>query len=213
MIPGVDISHYQGTVINWDLLAQNARFIGIKATEGNGNTDPTLAAHRDGFRASQLAFGLYYHVARAGDPVAQAKRFADAVGPLQANEFLCLDLERSSGVDFAFVDGFYRALIGDGTPPLTTTQTFCYASAGSWKANGGPAQWDLAKIVALYLCDYTGGAGRLPPPWTSFLIRQYTDKGTCPGIGGKCDLDWFAGDAAALAAFTGITERPAPSVA
>jgi lysozyme len=201
MIPGIDISHYQGTTINWDLLAKNARFIGIKATEGPGNTDPTLAAHRDGFRGSGLAFAAYYHVARPGDPVAQATRFAAAVGPLQANEHLCLDLERSSGVDFPFVDAFYGALVGNGTPPLTTTDTFCYASAGSWKANGGPATWDLAKVVRLWLCDYIGAVGRLPAPWTSYLIRQYTDQGRCPGISGACDLNWFNGSDADLAAF------------
>lgn len=190
MIPGADVSHWH-PVTNWGLLANACRFLGIKATEGETNVDPSMVLHRNGFRASSLDIAVYYHLARPGDPVAQAQRFAAAVGPLQANERLCLDVERSSGVSMDFVNRFYGALMGDGADPLTEARPLIYVSAGGWRDVLGNPTWDLAKYVDLWIPRYGPAIGDLPRPWSTWAVWQYSESAQTPGVTSPNDANWW----------------------
>ena len=90
---GIDVNGYHPIVDFAALDRANLSFVGVKATEGNTITDKRLVHHRDGLRKLPLDLVIYYHFARSGDPAKQAARFMAAVGPLQPNERLCLDLE------------------------------------------------------------------------------------------------------------------------
>ncbi len=207
MIPGADVSHHH-PITNWGLAAQNIRFLGAKATEGGDFVDPTFGVHHAGFRASTLDLFIAYHVARAGDPAQQAAFLCKRVGPLQPHERVALDLERSAGVPFAWIDNFYRALIGDGTDPLVESVPGLYASRGSWAAAGGPPTWDLAKYVWLWVPKYGAApaASALPGPWTGIGEKFWQDSETAqiPGIdcrNGGCDANFWIGSQDELAAF------------
>lgn len=195
---GCDVSHWH-PVTNWGRLAAAVRFIGIKATEGETLTDPTLQVHKRGFSGSSLDLAIYYHLARPGDAAAQARRFLAAVGPLAANERVCLDVERSSGVDMPYVEAFYSTLLAGGV----TTRPLIYASAWSWAANRLSDAWDLAPGVDLWAPRYQSGGAEplLPPPWSRWLIWQDSQTSNIPGVDGPCDHNVFNGDAAALATY------------
>lgn len=200
--PGVDISHWH-PVTNWALLAGAARFVGIKATEGNTNADPTLQQHKRGFSGSGMDLAIYYHLARPGDAVAQAKRFLDAVGPLAPNERVCLDIERGSGVDMPYVEAFYATLREQlGTPPQTP-RMLIYASAWSWAANRLGDDWDMAADIDLWAPRYESGGAEpmLPPPWPRWTIWQWSQSAAMPGVDGACDANWFNGSAEDLAVY------------
>ena len=66
-VPGIDVSHYQGTV-NWaKVKAAGIRFAYIKATQGADFRDPQLSANVAGATAQAIPFGLYHvFVANAG---------------------------------------------------------------------------------------------------------------------------------------------------
>jgi lysozyme len=196
---GVDVSHYH-TVTDWALLSANASFIGAKVSEGQNNVDHTFASHRDGFRSSGMAGAVYFHVARPGDPAAEAQRLASIVGPLQPNEKLALDLERSAGVTGVdWIDRFFDALPG-GAGVL-------YASRASWAiCCGASAPWARAKDTPLWIPEYGPILRGLPGPWSEYAIWQNSSSGQVPGVdcsNGGCDTDLFNGDLAALTAFFG----------
>jgi len=207
MIQGADVNHFH-KVTNWGLASQNIRFLVAKATEGSDFVDPTLGVHLAGFRASSLDLFIAYHVARAGDPAAQAAFMCKRVGPLGPHERVALDLERSAGVPFAWIDAFYRALIGDGTDPMIESVPGLYGSKGSWAAAGGPPDWDLAKYVWLWAPKYGAepDAAALPGPWTGIGERFWQDSQTAqiPGIdcsNGGCDQNMFLGTQDELTTF------------
>jgi GH25 family lysozyme M1 (1,4-beta-N-acetylmuramidase) len=207
MVPGADVSHHH-PIRNWGLASQNIRFLGAKATEGSDFVDPTLGVHLAGFRASSLDLLMLYHVCRPGDPRGQAQFLARTVGPLQPHERLVLDLERSAGVDFAFVDTFFGELMGNGHDPLIESVPGLYASKGSWDAAGGPPDWDLAKYVWLWVPKYGAepDASALPGPWTGIGEKFWQDSQTAqiPGIdcsNGGCDANWWLGSQDELTAF------------
>lgn len=207
---GVDVSHWTRVQSFADIPPEVVIF-GAKATEGEGVTDTAFEFHRDGARARGFDLLAWYHVARPGDPVAQAQRLADLVGPLQPGECLVLDTERGSRVDVPFIEAFYNQLDEMG---LSTPHDLYYGSAGVWtlmQARGWPRAANGR--VGLWAPRYKSGDAppHLPPPWTDWRLWQWTDGGqtgdpySCPGIG-PCDASWFNGDRDVLLAFVAGAE-------
>lgn len=206
---GIDVSHHK-PVRDWSALsASRVYFIGVKATEGTTYLDPTFKLHRDAFRSSPLHLAIYYHFARPGDPVHQAERFMDAVGPLQANERLCLDLEGSGPTEnpthaLAWLDAFYETLM-DGA--CSDRRPFIYTSKRIWRMIGDPA-WDLASEIDLWAPRYSRAEPELPSPWKRWTLWQYSDGESpdvlvTPGVG-RCDRNVFNGDVDDLVKFVGL---------
>jgi lysozyme len=193
---GLDVSHWN-PVTSWDAIPPEYRFIGIKASEGTANTDPTLARHRDEVRLLQGRFDLviYYHLARPGDGAAQAARFLGLLGQLQPNEHLALDTERTSTVDAAFISAFFDGMPRDRRPIL-------YTSNGVWIGMRNPA-FPQARDIDLWLPRYgTASEPVVPDPWQqigkSWTFWQDSQSGAVPGVSGPCDVNVFNGPEDAL---------------
>lgn len=201
---GCDVSHWH-PVFDWMKLAAAASFVGIKATDGEHFVDPTFGKHQRGFLGSPMKMAIYFHFAASGDPVVQARHFANVVGHLEPRERLCLDLERDI-TDLAWVDAFFRELMGNacaGSRPLI------YTSERIWETLAGSATWWLASEVDLWLPRYSENEPKIPPPWSRWAFWQYSERGSMPGVDGQCDLNVFAGDDAALAAYVSTGVLPA----
>lgn len=196
---GIDVNAYHPVVDFAALAASTVSFVGVKATEGNTITDKQLAHHRDGLRQLPLDLVVYYHFARSGDPVHQAARLLGAVGPLQPNERVCLDLEvlpDDPGTVLRWVDDFYgriqRAYPG--------ARQLIYTSKRIWDSFGEP-QWPRAVRgdVALWVPRYSSNEPLLPLPWAAWQIWQWSDGGehgtpfAASGVG-TCDANWWNGD-------------------
>jgi GH25 family lysozyme M1 (1,4-beta-N-acetylmuramidase) len=205
---GVDVSHWK-PVKNWsELYNSGVRFFGAKATEGNKYVDPTLRTHRDESRRQPFLLSIFYHFARSGDPRAQANRLQDAVGDLRPNERLCLDLEVSPTDDpkdaLDWVDKFFETLMGGA---CSDRRPLIYTSKRIWRMIGDPA-WDLASEVDLWSPRYNAQMIEPIPalPWAAagWSFWQWSDGETppvvTPGIG-RCDVNYFKGDEAALAEY------------
>jgi GH25 family lysozyme M1 (1,4-beta-N-acetylmuramidase) len=204
---GIDVSHWK-RVQNFAAIPADVVMFGAKASEDAGIIDATLSYHRDGARARGFDLVKYFHVARPGDPSQQAQHAAGVVGPLESNECIVLDCERSSGVDVPFIEGFYAELeqLGLGRP-----FDLWYGSVGSWPAGKG---WPRAANgkVALWAPRYksAGQPPHLPAPWAGWAIHQWTDGGatgdpySCPGVG-ECDANVFNGARDRLQAFVAGT--------
>ena len=86
--PGIDVSHYQGT-INWTAV-KNAgyQFAFMKATQGTTYVDPTFATNRANATAAGIPVGFYDFCevsTTASDAIAEANHFLASIKPLYLN--------------------------------------------------------------------------------------------------------------------------------
>lgn len=201
---GLDVSHWK-PVRDWKQIPSAYRFIGIKASEGATNVDPTFAKHRDGLRglpSGTFDLAIFYHLARPGDGTTQAARLLSLVGQLRPNERLALDTERTSAVDAAFISAFFGALPADRRPIL-------YTSNGVWVGMRNPSFMDAAR-VDLWLPRYGSAAEPMvPDPWhqigKTWTFWQRSDSAAIPGVDGAWDESVFNGDQNALRTYASLT--------
>ena len=207
---GPDVNSYH-PVNDWQaLVAAGATFFGAKATEGATYVDKTFTAHRDGFRANCPAFtmAVWYHFFRADrDPVVQAEHFAKTVGELEPRERLCCDFEGKSyeHVDvrslrtrgLRMLESFYARLSSLGV--IGGARSMIYTSDQHWQVIGNPA-WRRASGIDLWVPRYHSpepkAPDRLPSPWKTWSVLQYTDGNSgihrdVPGVG-LCDCNVLA---------------------
>jgi lysozyme len=217
---GIDVSHWR-PVKDWKAVKDSGvSFVGMKATEGNTLVDSTLVAHRDAFRKNDFILGVYFHFARSGDPVAQAKRFISAIGPLMPNERLALDLEvmimLKASDTLSWIESFMETI----ATAYPDRRPIMYTSERIWRSIGYP-DWPTATAglnqcppgVDLWAPKYNLTMEPLPPkPWATvgWKFWQWTDgndpESLTPGIG-KCDANYFNGDEDALKAYAQLTPQ------
>ena len=197
-VPGIDVSHWQGSIDWAQVAAAGKRFAIAKATDGQEYVDPTYTTNKAGAELNGIVFGAY-HFARpdrtANDAVLEADHFADnaALGP--GNLIPVLDIEKNeqnmsqAKITAWILDWLDRVTERLGVRPMVYTSpngwlvrtgdTTAVANAGYtvlWVAHWGVAQPTVP-------ADGWGGNG-----WTFW---QYTSKGSVPGIVGNVDLDWY----------------------
>lgn len=213
-VPGIDVSHHNGT-IDWPAVAgSGVRFAYIKATEGTGFKSPAFNANYTGSHAAGLIRGAY-HFARpdASSGAAQADYFADNGGAWSADGQTlpgALDLEDTAGQPHCF--GRSPAQIVDWTRDFSDTyrsrtgrDVVIYTSAGWWNdcAGGSDA---FAATNPLWAASWNNGdRPTLPRGFGVHTFWQYTDSGSVPGIGGDTDLNVFNGGEERLLALANNT--------
>lgn len=203
VLTGPDVSHHQGA-INWAAVAgAGHRFAWCKATEGRSFRDSRFTANWSGIRGAGMVRGAYHFLRSDSDPAAQARHYLATVGDLRGS-MAALDVESSGGSRptgsqaRAFV-GEFRRLTG-GHPIVV------YTGRWYWRDTiGNPHGADLGP---LWHSAYSASPGALYGGWDRFTFWQWTSSGSCPGIGGPCDLNHFYGDRAALATLTGEDDMP-----
>lgn len=222
---GIDVNH-DHPVVSWSMLEaapEQISFAGIKASQGNGFTDPKLLWHREGFRSSNLDLAIYYHYAEPGDPRAQARRFRDLLGDMDPRERMALDLERSPSVNgiqsLDWVSDFYDELTGG---LCTDRRSWLYGSKRKWdEICGVDTPWPFGTSdVDLWDPRYSTGMDlepMLPAPWKDrgWNVWQFTDGIVTPhviGGVGSCDGNVWNGNRQSLVTYAGASMRPAPQV-
>jgi lysozyme len=185
MLPGIDVSHYQG-VIDWpQVAAAGIRFAFIKATDGvSPAVDPRLAANTAGAAAAGIPFGMY-HFFRALSPAVQITRFLDTFRKFPSQLPPVLDIE---------VGGEYQAgalTIAQGIEAELAIKplVYCYPSFADTFLTA--EQW---REYPLWIAHYTKAPAPRTSHWPAWLFWQHSGSGTVAGIERPVDLDWFAGD-------------------
>lgn len=213
MIPGIDVAHWQKQV-DWHEVAESGvKFAFCKATEGVGYVDPTFKKNWHGIKSAGLMRGAY-HFARVSksdtlleDAEAEANHFCDTVlnecpgKLLRDGDFpLVLDIEwdkRAKGIKGREIVIWVRRFLHvvntrTGRPPIVYT---------------GPSFWKYRLVSTMDFAGYPLWSANYRkrikqiPGWPA-KIWQFTGKGTCPGIRGKVDRNWWLGDWAELQKFT-----------
>ena len=184
MIPGIDVSHYQGE-IDWPTLKASGQveFAFIKATDGLG-VDPSFYRNANQAKAAGVLHG-FYHFMRPDDVPGQIANVRKVVtdDALESQPFM-LDVEVAT-ITLDQVEAFIAAL----------PQSILYTDRSmiqKWFldpmtiAQIPPTFW-----VPLWLAEY-GVSIPNAAPWSRWTFWQY-GTGRVPGIQTLVDLDWFNG--------------------
>lgn len=201
MIPGIDVSHWEGE-IDWKLvLIAGYKFVYTKATESTTYTDDTLVPNVNGAGAVGIPIGAYHFYRLAADPKTQADYFLSKIKDLPLDLPPALDFEEQASIAPVTVAKNLKIWLdtveaGVGRKPII------YSSAYYWNTYVGNPSW--SSDYGLWVANYTAAPEPLlPKAWKSYLIWQYTDKGNVSGIQGNVDLNRFNGTEAELAQLAG----------
>lgn len=197
--PGLDVSHWQGT-INWaSVKSLGAKFAYIKATEGTSYRDPNFSTNYLQAYNQGIIRGAY-HYARpdSSGGAAQADYFASHGGAWSRDGLTLpgvLDIEWGTasqggdcyGVSQSAMVSWILAFSNE-YHAKTTRWPVIYTSTSWWSECTGN-RGDFSSTNPLFVARYASAVGTLPYNWSYQTIWQYADSGTFPG-----DQDRFNGD-------------------
>ncbi len=198
MIPGIDVSHWQGE-IDWSKLVQaGVKFAFIKATEFPLNRvtvyiDDKLKTNIAGAAQNGILWGAYHFFRTHIDPIIQARVFCETV-----SAFSCLppvlDLEVAGSKGTKLNEKVLYFL--QEVERITNRRPIIYTSGGFWRSymlynRRNDADW--ARVYPLWLAQYTTTWPTIIYPWAGWDFWQYSDKGRLPGIKAAVDLNWYIG--------------------
>src|SRR4051812_21414328 len=207
-LPGLDVSHWQGT-INWTTVKnQGAQFAYIKATEGTSYRDPQFSANYTNAYYAGLIRGAYHFAQPASSTgAAQADYFAaHGGGWSRDNQTLpgMLDIEYNPngstcyGLSQASMRSWITSFLNEYHAKTGRWATI-YTTTDWWKTCTGNTS-AYAGNDPLAIARYSSTVGTLPAGWGFYTFWQWADSGTFPG-----DQDVFNGSAARLTALANNT--------
>lgn len=203
-VEGIDVSHFQGTIEWARVRAAGKSFAFAKATDGLGEVDPMFHANRSGARSAGLVFGAYHFARLNEDATAQATHLCETLGSTEGELPPALDVESASlaaSLQAAEVVAWIHEFV-QVVRQKTNRPPIVYCPPSFWESSAANTH-DFSSLP-LWIARYTteSSPDPLPGGWGSWTFWQYSSGGTVPGIAGACDLDRFAGDAAALTKLT-----------
>lgn len=199
MIPGIDVSHYQG-VIDWQKVKESGiGFAYVKCTDGAIFADPAFLTNMIASRVSGITRGAY-HFLRNTNIAEQIQSFSLKAGAAIEDLPPVCDAE-VSGLKADDVLTFLDAFPG----------SILYTDLAMIKEWGAEAE----KLTGhrLWLAHYVVPGSLNAPvtaevagiPWSAWTFWQHTPSGRVPGISTPVDLDWFNGTLEDLLSLTKVT--------
>jgi GH25 family lysozyme M1 (1,4-beta-N-acetylmuramidase) len=193
--PGMDVSHYQGTV-NWTAAYNaGARFAYIKATEGTDFKDPEFNAnYPNSYYAGFIRGAYHFATPNTSSGTAQADYFVSNGGGWSKDGQTLppmLDIEYGSSSEcWGLSQASMRTWIADFINEVharTTRWATIYTTTDWWTTCTGNTS-QFAANDPLFVARYASSVGTLPAGWPFYTFWQYADSGTFPG-----DQDVFNG--------------------
>lgn len=198
MIPGIDVSHWQGE-IDWSKVkAAGVKFAFLKASEFPDKkitmyVDDKFEFNRKGAEANGIYWGAYHFFRTHIDPITQAEAFCKLVGSATSLP-LVLDLE-VAGCKGSKLIRKVKSFVETVTS-VSGRKPIIYTSGGFWRpymTYEKLTDVDWAVEYPLWMARYTSQWPGTIYPWGGWDFWQYSDKGRIPGIKASVDLNWFVG--------------------
>ena len=195
-LPGIDVSHWQGTVDWKAVAADGVEFAFIKATEGGDYVDPRFAANWAGAQRAGVVRGAYHFYRPQTDALAQAAHFLRTVQLAPGDLPPVLDVEVTDGRSAAQIAAGVRTWLQE-VERATGRRPILYTRASFWtgQMGGGFGGYPL------WVAHYGVSSPNIPAEWSGWTFWQHSDAGRVDGIGGNVDLNWFNGGRAEFQAF------------
>ena len=197
LLPGIDVSHWQGRV-DWERVADDEiAFAFIKATEGGDYVDPRFVANWDGAARAGVLRGAYHFYRPQTDAAVQAQQFLRTVGARAGDLPPVLDVEVTDGRSADAIAAGVRTWL-EMVERATGRRPIVYTRAGFWNQVGGGFG-----AYPLWVAHYGVAEPAIPSDWDRWTFWQHSDAGRVAGISGNVDLNWFAGGWEELREFGG----------
>jgi lysozyme len=198
MIPGIDVSHWQGD-IDWKKVKEaGVKFAFIKASEFPDKKitmyeDEKFKVNRAGAIENGIYWGAYHFFRTHVDPIHQAESFCKFVGEVDSLP-LVLDLEVAGSKGSTLVRKV-KSFVETCTS-ISGRKIIIYTSGGFWRpymTYEKLTDVDWAVEYPLWMARYTSQWPGAIYPWSAWDFWQYSDHGRIPGIKASVDLNWFSG--------------------
>lgn len=185
-IPKVLDLYHGDTVSSFEEISTaGIRGIIHKATEGANFDDSSYAPRRSEALDAGLLWGAY-HFLRPGDVVGQAHRFLDVAAPTEAT-LLAADHE-DPRVKLSDLIAFMQEIEAAGHKPVLYSGFLIKEQI--LKATADQKSYLIGR--ELWLAQYSK-APKVPLPWATPWLWQYSEKGKVSGISGNVDVNAFDG--------------------
>lgn len=193
-IKGLDVSIHNGDVDFNAVREQGYSFAIIKATEGTDWQDRRLTANYARARNAGLKVGLYHFFRFDSPGRLQALNIIEAAATRPSDLPLTIDVERDGNP----IGIHASRVIGTLDSCITTLRDYGYRVM-IYTNKQGYNRWIKGHFddVPLWLSSLDEGS----PADKEWTLWQYSHRGKVEGIEGNVDLNAFAGDSAAFAAF------------
>lgn len=182
-----DISHHH-PVRDWEELAESAQFILTKATQGMTFVDPSLDDVIGECEQYRIPYWLYAYLNK-GDELHQTKRLVSVckgkIGPYFRG--YCLDVEAGNGAANVALALSWLASRGERCMIYTAYSSYDKYHAFIDDRPDNVAWWEAryGKNDGTYSAQY--------PPHDGVDLHQFTEKGECPGVDDRIDLNRLTG--------------------
>lgn len=182
-----DISHYE-PVRNWNEVKEKCPFLISKATEGTNYVDSTLKSFIKNCEDRKIPYWLYAYLDK-GSELAQVKFLVRTCKKLVGKYFVGYVLDVEAGNEAGNVRDALKYLEGLKYKVMLYHMYADYASYKTVVAGRGKntAWWEAryGRNDGVYSAKY--------PCHRGVELHQFTDAGTCPGIGKSLDLNRITG--------------------
>ena len=195
--PGIDVSHFQGSIDWAQVKASGIQFAYLKATDGATGRDPMFDKNAVGCLSAGIPFGAYHFFRPSEDPEAQAHNFL-FMPLVRATLPPALDVEISP----VTIDQIqhWLSLVEDGypTPELQSGESmqpiiYCSPAFARQFLPSAALGDGFFDEYALWVAEYTSKPAPDTAQWKDWEFWQYSANGRIAGISTPVDLDWFHG--------------------
>jgi GH25 family lysozyme M1 (1,4-beta-N-acetylmuramidase) len=216
LLPGIDVSHYQGKIDWAKVAAAGTRYVICKASQDEGGWDKTFHDNVRGASAVGLPVGAYHFAVpeSVDDPDDEARAFLRQVEPVKGILTLpcTLDLENNAGkLSPSKLESWsltWAQIVQDATGKVP----ILYTGAGNTysflnvRVGGGKRLVEFG--MPLWAARYRGADAKDPGTalgaYKTWSIWQWTGHGRVEGIEGDVDRNRMNGGEATLRALLGV---------
>jgi lysozyme len=190
-VRGIDVSKYQGNVDWAKVKASGKAFAFARVSDGNNSPDAKFAQNWPAMKSAGLVRGAYQYFRASQDATKQANLLIDKIveaGGLHAGDLPpVLDLEQSDGAAAATVLSrakTWLALVEAkfGVKPIVYTGN-----------NMSSVTKTTFSSYLLWVPNYGASCPLMPSGWTNWTFWQDSQTGSCSGVSGAVDTDYFNG--------------------
>lgn len=185
--------------IDWNAVNGSQDFAMVKATEGSTYTNPFYEEDVRQALAAGLKVGAYHYARPAGDPLAQARHFAQQIKNAPGQNLPpVLDLEVAEGLSPVALQAWTRAFLVE-LERLTGKRPMIYTYRYFWSDHMGNTK-QFAEYP-LWLAAYQNHAPSPVGGWNKLAMWQRSASGRVAGINTPVDMNLFNGDPSQLDRF------------
>lgn len=187
-IVGIDVSKYQGTIDFNKVKQAGAKFVFVRATEGNTYQDANFLVNLAKAREAGLATGAYHFYETNDDPHTQLDNFKSIVLLRSGDLPPVIDIEKLHNQNKThLVDNIQVFLEGleahYGVKPILYSG---HKFSNKYLTHFGE--------YPLWIAEYGVDEPRLPKGWTDWRFWQWSQSSTMSGIKGQVDANRFNGN-------------------